>query len=74
MYKVLTSVFMLQGSWEKKASRVPEGSRGLLAPMAVREKKGMLDRRVPEVCFLFDIFTLGFNPYLTVHSWTGSAM
>lgn len=45
-------VLMLQGYREKKASRALAGSKGLLGLMAVREKRGKLDRRVPEVPFL----------------------
>lgn len=48
---------MFQGYWEKKASKALAGSKGLLGLMAVREKRGMLDQRDPEVPFLFYIFT-----------------
>lgn len=64
---------MLQGYREKKASRALVGSKGLLGLTAVREKRGMLDQRVPEVpfllyiCFtLFFILTLLFNTRLEI--------
>lgn len=64
---------MLQGYREKKASRALAGSKGLLELTAVREKRGMLDQRVPEVPFLlyiwftlFYILTLPFNARLEI--------
>lgn len=64
---------MLQGYQEKKASRALAGSKGLLGLTAVREKRGMLDQRVPEVPFLlyicvplFFILTLPFNARLEI--------
>lgn len=65
-------VLMLQGYREKKASRALAGSKGLLGLMAVREKRGMLDQRAPEVpfllFFLFFILTLLFNARLEISS------
>lgn len=48
---------MLQGCQERRASRALAASKGLLGPMAVKEKRGMLDQRVPEVSFPVLILT-----------------
>ncbi|TWW68540.1 hypothetical protein D4764_19G0003380 [Takifugu flavidus] len=67
-----TKMFMitLMGYREKKASRALAGSKGLLGLMAVREKRGMLDQRAPEVPFLlfFFILTLLYNARLEISS------
>lgn len=53
----MTGVFMLQGYWERRASRAPEASKGRLGLMEAKERRGILDQRVPEVSFPVLILT-----------------
>lgn len=55
---MMTDVFMLQGYQERRASRALAASKGRSGPMEAKEKRGMLDQRVPEVSFPALILTL----------------
>lgn len=48
---------MLQGYQERRESRALAASKDLWGLMAVKEKRGMLDQKVPEVSFYVFILT-----------------